>query len=347
MQYAPNADPSTLIVDGGRIPPYYIYKMKAENGHYLINDVLSEYNPLGILEAGGLQKKDEDNFLGNINLELEVADGLKAKGMIGLDLNANHRFIRGKEVPFYASETATEPSSYANRTRNTEDYNEKKYILSTEFLLDYAKAINDIHQINGLLGVSNESYTRQANEIKMKYTDRDLGLPESDTEIDPTSYNTPQQTQERSIYSLFGQIRYSYLEKYYGGFSFRYDGSSKFAKDYRWGFFPSFSAGWRISEENFMSGYKDRFGDLKLRGSYGILGNQNVDDYSYFTTYTVYSNIYGFNNEAVSGTGFSLGNKELQWEESATFNIGADATFLTINYMFHLIISIKLLLIFY
>jgi TonB-linked SusC/RagA family outer membrane protein len=328
MQYAPNADPSTLIVDGGRIPPYYIYKMKAENGHYLINDVLSEYNPLGILEAGGLQKKDEDNFLGNINLELEVADGLKAKGMIGLDLNANHRFIRGKEVPFYASETATEPSSYANRTRNTEDYNEKKYILSTEFLLDYAKAINDIHQINGLLGVSNESYTRQANEIKMKYTDRDLGLPESDTEIDPTSYNTPQQTQERSIYSLFGQIRYSYLEKYYGGFSFRYDGSSKFAKDYRWGFFPSFSAGWRISEENFMSGYKDRFGDLKLRGSYGILGNQNVDDYSYFTTYTVYSNIYGFNNEAVSGTGFSLGNKELQWEESATFNIGADATFL-------------------
>ncbi len=328
MQDAPNASAGTLIVDGGRIPPYYYYKMKGENGNYLINDVLSEFNPLGLLEAGGFQKKDNDNFLGNLNLELEIAKGLTAKGVVGLDLSANHRYIRGLEVPFYASESATVPSSYANSTRNTEDYNEKKYILNTQFLLDYNRTFNQVHNVTGLLGVSNESYTRQANEIKMKYTDPDLGLPESDTEIDPTSYNTPAQTQERSIYSLFGRAGYSYKDKYYGEFSFRYDGSSKFAEDYRWGFFPSVSAAWRLSEESFMEGYKDRFGDLKIRGSYGVLGNQNVDDYSYFTTYTVYSNTYGFGNNAVSGTGFDFGNSELQWEESANLNIGVDATFL-------------------
>jgi hypothetical protein len=77
-----------------------------------------------------------------------------------------------------------------------------------------------------------------------------------------------------------------------------------------------------------MGAYKDRIGDLKVRGSYGVLGNQNVDDYSYFTTYTVYTNTYGFNNEAVSGTGFEFGNSELRWEESANFNIGIDGTFL-------------------
>ncbi len=280
-----------------------------------------------MLEAGGYQKKDEDNFIGSLNGELKVAKGLTAKGIIGLDLSANHRYIRSLEVPFYASETATVPNSFANRTRNTEDYNEKKYILNTQFLLDFNRTFANKHNVTGLLGVSNESYTRQANEIKWKYTDRDLGLPESDTEIDPSSYNTPAQTQERSIYSVFGRAGYSYFDKYYGEVSFRYDGSSKFAQDYRWGFFPSFSAGWRLSEENFMAGYKDRVGDLKIRGSYGVLGNQNVDDYSYFTTYTVYTNTYGFNNSAVSGTGFDFGNAELQWEQSANFNIGTDATF--------------------
>ena len=327
MQNAPNASPGVLIVDGSRIPNYYNYKMKADNGHYLINDVLSEFNPLGLLEAGGYQKKDEDNFIGSLNADLKLAKGLTAKGIIGLDLSANHRFIRGLEVPFYASETATVPSSFANSTRNTEDYNEKKYILNTQFLLDYNRTFKDVHQVSGLLGVSNESYTRQANEIRKKYTDRDLGLPESATEIDPGSYNTPAQTQERSIYSLFGRAGYTYMNKYYGELSFRYDGSSKFAKDFRWGFFPSLSAGWRLSEEVFMTSYKERVGDLKIRGSYGVLGNQNVDDYSYFTTYTVYTNSYGFNNKAVSGTGFNFGNKELQWEQSANLNIGADLSF--------------------
>lgn len=327
MQNAPNSSTGNLVVDGSRLPNYYNYKMKAENGHYLINDVLSEFNPLGLLEAGGFQKKDEDNFIGSLNGEFKVAKGLTAKGVVGLDLSANHRFIRSLEVPFYASETATVPNSFANSTRNTEDYNEKKYILNTQFLLDYNRTFKDVHQVSGLLGVSNESYTRQANEIKKKYTDRDLGLPESATELDPSSYNTPAQTQERSIYSVFGRAGYSYLDKYYGEMSFRYDGSSKFAEDFRWGFFPSFSAGWRLTEENFMASYKERIGDLKVRGSYGVLGNQNVDDYSYFTTYSVYTNSYGFNNKAVSGTGFSFGNKELQWEQSANLNFGADATF--------------------
>ena len=329
-QNAPNSSAGTLIVDGGRIPNYYDYKMKSDNGHYLINDVLSEFNPLGILEAGGSQKKDEDNFIGSLNGEYELVKGLKAKALFGFDLSANHRFIRSLEVPFYASETAITPTSFANQTRGTEDYNEKKYTLNSQFLLDYDRTF-DQHNVTGLLGVSNESYTRNANEIRKKYTDRDLGLPESDTEIDPGSYNTPAQTQERSISSVFGRLGYTYSQKYYSQLSFRYDGSSKFAKDYRWGFFPSASAGWRMSEEGFMNFYKRRIGDLKFRGSYGVLGNQNVDDYSYFTTYTVFNNSYGFNNSAVSGTGFNFGNRELQWEKSKNLNIGLDASLLKGN----------------
>jgi hypothetical protein len=76
-----------------------------------------------------------------------------------------------------------------------------------------------------------------------------------------------------------------------------------------------------------MTNYRERFGELKLRGSYGILGNQNVDDYQYQTTYNIINNAYGFNNVSVAGTGFTFANKELKWELSKTFNVGVDATF--------------------
>jgi len=126
-------------------------------------------------------------------------------------------------------------------------------------------------------------------------------------------------------------LSYSYKDKYYGEASFRYDGSSKFAQGHRWGFFPSLSGGWRISEESFMDSYKSKVGDLKFRGSYGVLGNQNVGDYNFLTVYTTYNNSYGFNGVSASGTGFQLGNPILSWEQSANFNLGLDATFFDNN----------------
>jgi TonB-linked SusC/RagA family outer membrane protein len=327
VQNAPNA--GNAIIDATRIAPSYLNNMKAANGHYLTVSGM-EGNSLGLLEKGGFQKKDEDNIIGNVSGELELITGLKAKGMVGIDLTAHHRFIRGMEVPYYAGETATEPQSYTGSNRNTEDYNEKKYTLNSQFMLDYDRTFNTVNHVSGFLGVSNESYTREANEVKQKYTDPDLGIPAADgkTEFDPDSYNTPQSNVRTSIYSVFGRAFYSYADKYYGEATARYDGSSRFLKEHRWGFFPSVSAGWRLSQESFMDFYQDKIGDLKIRGTYGVLGNQNVGDYSYFTTYTVYTNTYGFNNTAVSGTGFDFGNKELQWEKSANFNIGLDASFL-------------------
>ncbi|MDD6748628.1 MAG: TonB-dependent receptor, partial [bacterium] len=90
-------------------------------------------------------------------------------------------------------------------------------------------------------------------------------------------------------------------------------------------------AGWRLSEEAFFENYKNHVGDLKLRASYGVLGNQNVDNYSYQTVYQMYNNTYIFNNTSVPGTGYTDGNPYLTWEKSANFNVGADATFLNGN----------------
>lgn len=316
-----------VIINSSRIPPYYYYQFE-QDGKYLINDVIGDDNTMAKLKEGGHENKDEDNFIGSLNLELEILKGLTAKGLVGLDLTQHHRFRRDKKVPLYSSSDLENPVLYMNSNTFTEDYNEKRYTLSTQFLLDYNRTFNGIHNVTGLLGASNESYTKKASRIAWEYTDEDLGLPTTEDAVqNKDNNNTNSDTDETSITSFFGRVGYNYRDKYYGDFSFRYDGSSKFDKDHRWGFFPSFSAGWRISEEDFMDTYRSNFGDLKIRGSYGVLGNQNVENYSYQTVYQMYANSYVFNNQSVPGTGFTYGNPYLSWEKSGTFNIGLDATF--------------------
>lgn len=309
----------TLIVDAGRVPTYY--QLKDEQGRYLTNDVLSEFNPLGILEAGGFRRYDNDNIFGNINAEFKVTDFFKLRGVFGGSLVSNHQFARTMQVNYF-------PNGTYGANRNTNDENSKNLSLNTQLLADFNKTFNQYHETNVLIGVSNESYTGQSNGLFKTLTDPELGTPVSETIVGTGSYNTNQRTVETSLNSLFGRASYAFREKYYGEFSFRFDGSSKFNQDNRWGFFPSLSAGYRISEENFMSDYRNKFGDMKLRASYGVLGNQSVGNYQYQTTYYTYQNAYGFNNVAVGGTGFTFANPDIRWERAATFNAGLDVGFL-------------------
>ncbi|MHB9055482.1 MAG: SusC/RagA family TonB-linked outer membrane protein [Paludibacteraceae bacterium] len=320
-----------VLINSSRIPPYYYYKFDTD-GKYLINDVIGDDNTMAYLKEGGYEKKDEDNIIGSLNLDFKIMNGLTAKGLVGLDLTQHHRFRRDKKVPLYSSADLETPVLYMHPNTFTEDFNSKRYTLSTQFMLDYDRVFNTVHHVTGLLGVSNESYTYQGSRIAWEYTDEDLGLPTTDAATqNKNNWNSNGDTDQTSISSIFGRAGYNFMDKYYGDVSFRYDGSSKFARDKRWGFFPSLSAAWRISEENFMDSYKEKFGDLKFRTSYGILGNQNVDNYSYQTVYQMYSNVYGFNNQSVPGTGYTYGNPYLTWEKSANFNLGLDATFLRNN----------------
>lgn len=321
-------DKGFVIADAQRTPVYNTYVMKAPNGKYLLNDVLSQYNPVGELEAGGVSLGDNDAINGSLTGELTILKGLKLKGVFGGTLRSGHTYIHRLPVPFYASAGATIPIDTLNPRGDTYDYNQKALMTNTQVLLDFNRTFNNVHHVSALVGASNESYTSQANSIQKYYTDPVLAIPVSNTILDPSSSsNTPSNTDQNSITSVFGRAGYSYMERYYGEFDFRYDGSSKFAANKRWGFFPSISLGWRASEELFMAKYKERVGDLKIRASYGILGNQNVNDYQYQTVYNVYNDMYAFNSSPVSGAGFTFANSDLTWERAATTNIGADFTF--------------------
>lgn len=325
-------DEGFLIANSSRLPVYNTYVLKDSLGRYYNNDVLTGGNPLAELEHGGYTKTTNDNFQGSLNGELRLFDGLKAKGLVGLDVRPENRLIRRFYWPVYKPGGDTTPvNSASSRDYHIEDFSANATLLNVQAMLDYNKTFAGKHNITALAGFSNESYRQKRQEIKKRYVDPVLGIPGDGTVIDQSSYNTVGGTTERSIYSYFGRLGYAYTDKYYAEASFRYDGSSKFAKNNRWGFFPSLSLGWRISEEEFFDFWKNEIGDLKIRGTYGKLGNQNIDDYQTLTTYDVYINQYGFNNVGVPGTGYTFGNPELQWETTTSYNLGADGTFVKGN----------------
>ncbi len=309
---------STLMVDASRVP--LIYSQKDSLGRYLTNDVLQQFNSLGVLEKGGFREYDDDNVFGNLAAEFRITDDIKLKGVFGGSLYANHQFGRTLQVDFF-------PKGVYGDERNTYDESRKSLDLNTQLMAEFSKTLFEKHSLNVLVGVSNENHTDRGTGIYKTFTDPELGTPVTETVVNPDSYTSNQSSSENSLNSLFGRASYAFGDKYFAEFNFRYDGSSKFSEGNRWGFFPSGSLGYLLTKESFMRGYRDRFGSLKVRASYGVLGNQNVDNYQYQTTYFTFPDAYGFNNSVVGGTGYNFANANIRWERAATFNVGVDMDF--------------------
>jgi TonB-linked SusC/RagA family outer membrane protein len=319
-----SSNTSTLMVDAFRVPLYYTQKDK--EGNYLTNDVLQQFNSLGILEQGGFRKYDNDDIFGALNAEFKLTSALKVKAVLGGRLWNGSMFSRVKKVQF-------SPQGVYGADRDTRDETTKSLDLNTQFIVEYNKVFGD-HSVGALIGASNENHSERRIGIYKKFTDPDLGTPTSETIIGQDSYNSNGSDPNRgsaspknSLNSIFGRATYDFKEKYFAEFSFRYDGSSKFRDEIRWGFFPSATVGYALTKEGFMENYSNNVGNLKLRASYGLVGNQNVGNYQYQTTYFSMQNTYGFDNKAVSGTGFAFANADIQWETAATFNAGLDADF--------------------
>jgi TonB-dependent starch-binding outer membrane protein SusC len=142
------------------------------------------------------------------------------------------------------------------------------------------------------------------------------------------SGNLPSSQVESHLVSYFGRLMYDYDQRFLGQFTFRADGSSKFAQGNKWGYFPSGSVAWRLSQEKFLDGIKPVINDLKLRVSYGESGNNRIDDFLYLTQFNSGTQ-YWINDQMV--TAFApdaLANQNLLWETTVTRNIGMDLSFL-------------------
>ncbi|MDE6528531.1 MAG: SusC/RagA family TonB-linked outer membrane protein, partial [Muribaculaceae bacterium] len=126
------------------------------------------------------------------------------------------------------------------------------------------------------------------------------------------------------LISFFGRVSYNYAGKYMATASLRYEGSSRFGENNKWGYFPAFSLGWRISQENFMAGTRGWLDDLKIRGDFGVTGNQNIGNYMSLATYGGYGTV-AYNGKYYKGWAPNKNpNPNLRWEKAENWNVGID-----------------------
>ncbi|MCX2574155.1 SusC/RagA family TonB-linked outer membrane protein [Pedobacter sandarakinus] len=308
---------NNIFADANRVPLNYSWQ--DENGNYLTNPVASQYNEYGVLERGGFNQADNDEIFGSFNGQFNITNDLKITGEFGGTLQNNGTFFRRTQVNYL-------PSGVYGDDRSVLDANSKSQLFNTKLYLEYAKKISQ-HDFKAQFGASSESYSQRGFQLQKTLTDQLLGTPTTGTLVDAINSNNSLAINANSLLSLFGRLNYSYNDKYLLEATARYDASSKFAKGNRGSFFPSVSAGWLITQEDFMQSIKRTVNSLKLRASYGVLGNQNVGNFQYQTTYFNYASAYGFNNVPVGGAGTLLSNRDLTWEKASTFNIGIDAGF--------------------
>ncbi len=198
-----------------------------------------------------------------------------------------------------------------------------------ENLLRYSTTLADVHNIDLLLGY-NEQYYYEYYHTGMKkgLIDKNINTFNSATQM----IEIRGDANDWALRSWFGRLNYVFDQKYLFEANFRYDGSSRFDASKRWGLFPSFSAGWRISQESFMQNV-DFINNLKVRASWGKLGNNatmrngRIDNYAYQATYGITG--YSLNGLQVPGLAPSMiANKNLTWESTTVSNLGIDVSFL-------------------
>ena len=233
---------------------------------------------------------------------------------------------------YWDNGTTRSAQNYKTETQTTGVYpwgrrnHSERYSYQITNTLNWAQTF-DAHSLNVLLGqetLFNNSLSD--NNTYYGFAENNFGL--NDLSM-AQSYNRSSGYSSSALVSFFGRVMYNYADRYLLTASIRADGSSKFAKGNKWGFFPSASAAWRISEEEFYkdSGFKNFMNRAKLRIGYGTSGNCNVDNNMYATDYG--SGHYAINNMDVSTLrpGSTVGNPKLKWETTTSFNVGLDLGF--------------------
>lgn len=282
---------------------------------YAQSEILNPVAALAVAQGKGWS----DKVVGNAFVEVEIIKGLRARSQAGVDL------------AFWGSESFS-PIYYLNSINQTTitSYNRNSnrgLFWSLENTLSYNKAI-DKHNFTILLG-----YSAQKNKGETNGGSKD-GIPVNN--IKDASLQFPVSRLNDVFYggeylntlnSSFARLTYNYNEKYLFTGIVRRDGSSRFGPNNKYGYFPSASVGWIASNENFFP-KNNVVSFLKFRGSYGVTGNDNIEDFRYLSTVSGGRN-YTLGTAAGLNNGVSpdaLSNPDLRWEETSSTDIGLDAT---------------------
>ncbi|WP_303312615.1 TonB-dependent receptor [Hymenobacter sp. BT730] len=279
-------------------------------------------NPILDIEKNN-NRSLENRLQGNVGVDFKPISGLTLRSAINLDLNFNNRRVYDYQ---YLNNETTFLTAGGNQ-RNDLSTLSVTQVNSTRYLWEntatFQKILADKHELTLLAG----TVTEEGNSTSLFGSRRNVPEDQNQWYLgtgDPnTSVNdAPTRGKDRRL-SLLGRVNYVYADKYLFTSNLRYDGTSKFNKDERYGLFPSFGAGWILTEEEFL---KDQtlFNFLKLRASYGQLGNDQIDANSYITTADI--NIpYVFNSRPVLGAVISqIKDRNVSWETTTEYDLALE-----------------------
>jgi TonB-dependent starch-binding outer membrane protein SusC len=323
LSSALNLDPITPVyADSATASTYNAYAVKDGDKYYAISKYVAQEitNPKAYIQTQKGNYGWSDNLVGNLYMEITPIKDLKMKSSINL------------KKAFWGTESYT-PLYYLNastsNTSSTTQYREsdQNLIWNWDNTISYSKSIGS-HNLSAMVGTSAEKVT--ARGVNGTYT----GEPA--TTFDEASFNyslsatdrvaSGYEDQDYALASYFGRVTYNYKEKYLLNGIVRRDGSSKFGSNNRYGVFPSASAGWVVTREDFFP--KEIFlNNLKLRASYGIVGNEmSLGNFAYESLVVSGSNyVLGSDNLTIGYATSSPANPDLKWEETHSVDLGFDA----------------------
>ena len=280
-----------------------------EDGTFTSNPFQDWENPISSTDGADRGYKNQ-RLLGNIYTEVDFLKNFTFKTNFGIDFNADR-------YDYFLDPFRT---SYGRALNGSSQYNTN---INNYFIWDntlsYKNKFGD-HKIEGLVGsVYQKNRWEYSNIERRNFASAEITTPGAGSEIVGASAGKS----EKANASFISRINYDYKNRYLLTANFRADGSSNFGPNNRWGYFPSFSVGWRISRESFLENI-DELSELKLRAGYGIVGNDNVGSYAYLARVGSGGN-YPIGGQTMPGTyPATIANDDLKWEESEQTNLGVD-----------------------
>ena len=284
-------------------------------------------NPVAILNDGGRSNVSTEEFSLLEVLKLDILKGWDVTATYNLTSTNGYKDILKKTITFVNPEDKS-VNVYAspNSLKNVDLKNvQQTFIIQSNFDITFGK-----HNVSGVAGMSQEWY--EARMFEASRTNLSTEFEPTLNLGDPSTMSNNATYSSWALRSGFGRVSYNYDERYLLEANIRYDLSSRFHKSVRGGWFPSVSAGWRISEEHFMSFAKSFVDNLKIRGSWGMLGNQYVgsSDYPYMSVLEAFTSGLSLIGTSAS-TGYApstLANPNLTWEHIKMVNAGVDVALL-------------------
>lgn len=303
-----------------RIPSFI--KHKYSNGMY---GFYGDGNPLAWMDLKAKDLQDNNQLYLTLTGSYQITKGLKFKQIFGYQPRnySSNKFVKNIQfVNFPSGTNALLQGANSNLT----DYRYNENRVTHQSLLTYEKELGK-NNLSVLLGYMQEAYNfNNVQGYRTGFLNNNLyvlnaGAPDGQAATGGAS--------ALNLRSYFGRVNYVFDSKYLVEANMRYDGSSRFSPENRWGTFPSFSLGWRISEEEFFKGLASTFSELKLRGGWGMLGNQNTTSNYYPAIYTI-SPGYNYPLGGSLSPGVTVANsanENIKWESTTSWNIGADVSF--------------------